>query len=243
MERLDDILGYGLKIYQRREWFSFSLDSVLLANFCKIRVGTNNILDLGTVNAIIPLILSLRTKASIFGVDIQNDMINLAQKSVLYNHLEKQIKLECCDMKDLLTRKDIYNTYDLILSNPPYFCDYEHSTKNDNIHKTIARHEVKIKLDDILLIGNKLLKDGGVFSMIHRTNRFMDVIDCFRKYKIEPKIIKFIYKNYNSPADMFYIEGIKKGKSGLMVTEPYILYNCDGSMSEQYSKLIKEVIL
>lgn len=241
MERLDDVLGYNLKVYQRSDWFSFSLDSVLLANFPRIKGHTKKVLDLGTGNGIIPLILSLRTKAHILGVDIQKDLIDLAQKSVDYNNLDNQIKLKCCDMHDLLLNKDIYNSYDLILSNPPYFSNYERSTKNDDIHKTIARHEVKITLQDIVFIANRLLKDGGVFALIHRTDRLIEIVSCFQKNNIEPKLIHFIYKNYDSPSYMVYVEGIKNGKPGLKIAKPFVLYNNDGSMSDDYAKLCSEV--
>ena len=194
MEKLNDVLGYDLKIYQNDEWFCFSLDSVLLANFPKIKI-----LDLGTGNAVIPLVLSLRTKASIYGVDIQPDIIEMANKSIEYNNLQSQVKLEACDMKSLLLRKNEYNTYDLILSNPPYFSNLELSTKNDDIHKTIARHEVMIKLNDIINVASKLLKEGSTFALIHRTDRLVEIINCMQEYNIEPN------KNMNSCSEMFYI--------------------------------------
>ncbi|MBP3799928.1 MAG: SAM-dependent methyltransferase, partial [Bacilli bacterium] len=92
MEKLDDVLGYNLKIYQRRDWFCFSLDSVLLANFVSIKLSTKKILELGSGNGIIPLILTLRTNKVIEGVEIQEDLFNLAEKSIKYNKLEDKIK-------------------------------------------------------------------------------------------------------------------------------------------------------
>ena len=100
MEVLNDLVGYkNLKIYQNSDWFTFSLDSVLLANFVTINPKTKKILDLGCGNAPIPLILSTKTKASIVGVEIQKDSYDLATKSVLYNHLENQIQLYNVYMK------------------------------------------------------------------------------------------------------------------------------------------------
>lgn len=243
MEKLNDVLGYDLKIYQNDEWFCFSLDSVLLANFPKIKSKTKKILDLGTGNAVIPLVLSLRTKASIYGVDIQSDIIEMANKSIEYNNLQSQVKLEACDMKSLLLRKNEYNTYDLILSNPPYFNNLELSTKNDDIHKTIARHEVMIKLSDIINVASKLLKEGGTFALIHRTDRLVEIINCMQEYNIEPKLIKFVYKNMNSCSEMFYIEGIKNGSKGLKIAKPFVLYEVDRTKTFDYEQLCKEVYL
>ena len=117
MEVLHDLVGYqNLKIYQNSDWFTFSLDSVLLSNFVTIQPRYRKILDLGTGNAPIPLILSTRTKASIVGVEIQNDIYDLAQKTIQYNHLDHQVHLLHCDMKDL---KQMFSsdTFDVIVSN------------------------------------------------------------------------------------------------------------------------------
>lgn len=242
MEELDDVLGYNLKIYQRRDWFCFSLDSVLLANFVPIKLTTKKILELGSGNGIVPLILSLRTDKNIEGVEIQKDLYDLSEKSIKYNKLEDRIFIRNTDMKDLLFQKKIYNTYDLLLCNPPYFLDLDKSKKNDNIHKTIARHEIKVKLEDILLIANRLLKDGGVFSMINRTDRFLEILDLYKNNNIEPKKIRFIHKNKDSESNMVYIEGIKNGKPSLEIEAPFFVYNLDKTESSEYSKLCKEVL-
>ena len=72
MEVINDLLGYqDLKIYQNTDMFQFSLDSVMLANFVTINKKINNILDIGTGNAVIPIILSKKTNAKITGVEIQ----------------------------------------------------------------------------------------------------------------------------------------------------------------------------
>lgn len=242
MEELDDVLGYNLKIYQRRDWFCFSLDSVLLANFVSIKLSTKKILELGSGNGIIPLILTLRTNKVIEGVEIQQDLFKLAEKSIKYNKLEDKIKLRNIDIKNLLLEKEKYNTYDLLICNPPYFSNLDKSTKNDNIHKTIARHEIKINLEDILKVTNRLLKDGGVFSMINRTDRLIELINIFKKYNIEPKKIKFIHKDINSESTMVYIEGIKNGNCGLKIDSPFYIYNVDGSESHEYLEICKEVL-
>lgn len=242
MKQLDDVLGYPLKIYQERKWFCFSLDSVLLANFVPIKMTTKKIMDLGTGNGIIPLILSLRTKSSIYGIDIQEDLVNLANESVIYNKLGSQVFISNMDIKQIKNHIELFNSFDLVVSNPPYFYDYETSSKNQEIHKTIARHEIKIKLDDILYSASLILKEGATFSMINRTDRLIEILETFRKYKIEPKKIKFIYKNYNSESNMVYIEGIKNGHCGLKILSPFIIYNLDGSSSLEYSKICKKVL-
>ena len=121
MEVLNDILGYSnRKIFQNTDFFSFSLDSVMLANFVTIRLRDKKILDLGTGNGVIPLVLSLRTDKSIVGVDIQESLCRLAEKSVQYNQLSSQISIVCSDMKDYVSNQSI-EQFDIITCNPPYF--------------------------------------------------------------------------------------------------------------------------
>ena len=112
MERINDILGYkNRKIYQDDNFFSFSLDSVILANYSTIRKSDKNILDLCSGNGVVPLIMSLRTDKKIIGVEIQEDLVKLANKSIKYNKLDKQINMICSDIKEFIT-KDRYDSYD-----------------------------------------------------------------------------------------------------------------------------------
>ena len=239
MKVLNDLLGYNnLKIYQDTEWFSFSLDSVLLPNFVSINKNVTKILDLGTGNAPIPMILStiVGDKVKIYGIEIQKDLYDLAKESVEYNNLSSRIELINDDMKNL----DKYfeaNSFDVILSNPPYFKLEELSKKNDNTHKTIARHELKITLEDIISIARKYLNNNGVFAMVHRTDRLIEIIELMRKNNIEPKRIRLIYPKENTNSNMVLIEGRKNGNSGLIIEEPLYIHNEDGSYLDNINKM------
>lgn len=241
MEVLNDILGYpNRKIYQNTDYFSFSLDSVMLANFVTIRLRDKEILDLGTGNGVIPLILSLRTNKKIEGVEIQERLFHLASKSISYNHLDNQISIVCSDMKDYVT-KDTIARFDVVTCNPPYFKVFNKSSFNDSSEKTIARHEVKISLDEVVMVASKVLKNNGIFAMVHRTERLLEIFDSFRKYSIEPKRIRFIYEFMDKPSTLVLIEGVKNGKLGMKVEAPFIMKMNDGSYSQEYEKFLVEV--
>lgn len=232
MEVLHDLVGYkNLKIYQNTDWFLFSLDSVLLANFVTINKNVKNIIDLGCGNAPIPLILSTKTKAHIIGVEIQKDSYNLAKKSVVYNKLDNQIELINIDMKEL---KKIYNSdsIDVITCNPPYFKYSSTSNINEDEHKVIARHEKMITLDDILLLARYLLKNNGCIAMVHRTDRLIEIINTFQKYGLEIKKIRFVYPKEGSESNMVLIEGRKNGKVGLKLLPPLYVHNTNGYTDE-----------
>ena len=241
MEVLNDILGYpNRKIYQNTDFFSFSLDSVMLANFVTVRLRDKEILDLGTGNGVIPLILSLRTDKKIEGVEIQEKLYSLASKSVSYNHLDNQISIVCSDMKDYISKNTI-ERFDVVTCNPPYFKVNDKTYFNDSSEKTIARHEVKISLEEVVMVASKVLKNNGTFAMVHRTERLLEIFDLFRKYHIEPKRIRFVYEFVHKPSTLVLIEGVKHGKQGLKVEAPFIMKMDDGSYSLEYERFLVEV--
>lgn len=236
MEELNHLIGYEkIKIYQNNDMFKFSLDSILLPNFVTINKNVKNILDIGTGNAVIPIVLSLKTKAKITGVEIQKDVYELAVKSIKYNNLDKQIKILNQDIKEYANINET-ETYDLITCNPPYFKVGNNSHFNISEYKVIARHEVKLNLEDILKISRKLLKNNGTLALVHRPERLIDILTIMRKYNIEPKKIQLVYPNLGKEANILLIEGIKNGKPGLKILEPIYAHNKDGSYTNKIKK-------
>ena len=239
METLNDLVGYdNLKIYQNDDWFKFSLESVLLPNFVTINLSSKKILDLCSGNAPIPLILSTRTKSKIIGVEYQKDIYDLAVKTIKVNHLEDQITMINEDVKKL---KEYYegDTFDLITVNPPYFKNQELSTKNVDIHKTIARHEINITLDDILKTSSYLLKNGARFAMVHRTERFIEIINKLEKYNLIPKRIQFIYPKEDKESNLFMIECLKNGQNEIKIEKPLFVHNNDGTYRDEIKKIFR----
>lgn len=235
-EVINDLLGYeGLKIIQRPDIFNFSLDSTLLAYFVTINKNDKNIIDLGTGNAPIPIFLTLRTKAHIYGVEIQEEIYDLAKRSVELNNLQEQITIINEDARTIHKTLGV-STFDVVTVNPPYFPYQESSNINKNDYLTIARHEVCFNLDEVLQTSRRLLKDGGTLAMVHRAERMMDILETFRKYQVEPKRIRFVYPKQNSTEALaILIEGKKNGKKGaLKILKPLYVYNTKG----QYTKEI-----
>lgn len=236
MEVKNYLLGYkNLYIFQDSDMFNFSLDSVLLPNFVTMNKGIKKILDIGTGNAPIPLILSTKTSVSITGVEIQPDVYNLAIKSVKINELDDQIDIINGDINDLYLTMDS-DSYDIITCNPPFFKIDEASNLNNCDYKTFARHEIKLNLSQLFKISKKLLKNNGVIGIVHRPDRLCDIIEAMRANNIEPKKIRFVYPKMGKPANMLLIEGKKNGNPGLKVLEPLYVHNDDGNYSSEVLK-------
>lgn len=239
MEVLNYLLGYkNLKIYQDTDMFNFSLDSVLLPNFVSIRKNCKSILDIGTGNAVIPIILSTKTDAHIDGVELQEKSYNLGKKSVEYNNLTEQITLYNEDIH-VYKEKVESDTYDVITCNPPFFKVHYLSKLNDSEYKILARHEVALKLDDIFLISRKLLKNNGAVAIVHRPERLIDIIESMRKYNIEPKKIQFVYPRQKEESNIVLVEGSKNGKPGLKILPPIYTHEINGDYTKEVQAYFK----
>lgn len=236
-ETVIDLLQKGMKIIQRADHFSFSIDSLLVSEFSTITRTTKTVVDLGTGNGVIPLFLSKKTKAKIIGIEIQKISSELAKRNIILNNLEEQIEIINDDMKN-------WNKYlrkgsiDLVVTNPPFFKFHgEEKQLNDLDQLSLARHEISINLDSLIEVASNLLKDKGYFVMVHRVDRLIDIIETMKKYGLEPKRIQFCYTKLEKEGKILLIEGVKNGNSGLRVLPPLIAHNEDGS----YSKTILEM--
>lgn len=239
-ERIDDLEYKGLKIIQNTDGFCFGIDSVLLADFAKkIKKGAT-VVDIGTGTGIISLLLSKKTELSrIYGVEIQEDVAEMANRNVLMNNLEDKIKIINKDIKDIFIKLDS-NTIDVIVTNPPYM-KMNTGAVNEKKNKLISRHEIACTLEDVIEISYKLLKDKGEFYMVHRAERIVDIMYLLRKYKIEPKLIRFIHSKKDKEPNLILIKAIKNAGNQLKIDKPLIVYNEDGTYTNEileiYGKL------
>lgn len=244
MENKQEVINYllahnDLKIIQRKDMFNFSLDTVLLANFCTINKDVKTIVDFGTNNAAIPLLLSKRTNKKIIGIEIQEEAVEIANKNIKLNHLENQIEIIHADINTYVQQM---NKVQLVVCNPPFFKVGENSNLNDNEYLTIARHEIKIDLEGIIKAAAKILDNKGRLAMVHRPDRMIDILNIMQKYDIEPKRIRFVYPKYNRESHVLLVEGLYKGKKGIKIEAPLYAHNDDGSYSQEVRKMFGEKI-
>ncbi|MEG1582509.1 MAG: tRNA1(Val) (adenine(37)-N6)-methyltransferase [Cetobacterium sp.] len=239
-EVINQLLNKNLKIIQRPDFFNFSLDSLLISNFVSLTRGTKKIVDLGTGNGAIPLFLSQRTDAKITGFEIQEISANLAKKNINLNNLSEQIDVIHDDMKNW---KEYFEngSQDVVITNPPFFKFHGNENQlNDLDQLTLARHEISIDLDSLIEVSSKLLKDKGYFAMVHRPDRFLEIIDTMRKYGIAPKKVQFCHSKIDKPAKILLIEGIRNGKDALNILPPIIAHDGSGQYSEEVLELFND---
>lgn len=221
-ERLDDLQIGGLELIQDPEKFCFGVDAVFLSDFARVKPG-ETVLDMGTGNGIIPILLSAKTQGKRFtGLEIQEETAEMARRSVRHNHLEDRIEIVTGDIKEAA---EIFKPafFDVITTNPPYMIS-EHGLKNPDDAKAIARHEVLCSLDDILRESMRLLQDKGRFYMIHRPFRLTEILIKMNHYKLEPKRIQFIYPHIDREPAMVLVEGVRGAKPRVTVEPPIVIY-------------------
>ena len=222
-ERLDDLQINGLELIQNPDKFCFGIDAVLLSDFVKVRTG-EQLLDLGTGNGIIPVLLSAKTEAGhLTGLERQDDIAEMARRSIAHNHLEERVDIVTGDIKEAA---EIFKPafFDVITTNPPYMIA-DHGLRNPDDAKAIARHEVLCSLDDILRESMKLLQDKGRFYMVHRPFRLTEILIKMNYYKIEPKRIQFVHPYIDREPNMVLIEGVRGAKPRVKIEPPIVLFN------------------
>ena len=235
---VNDLVGYdNLKIIQNNEFFNFSLESVLLPRFCILKPNMK-IIDFCTGNAPIPLILSTLTNSKIIGVELQREIYDLAVDTIKLNKLEDRIEILNLDVKKLGTIFET-DTFDLITCNPPYFKYLETSNTNENKIKSIARHEIKITIDEIIKIARKLLKNNGSLVLVHRTDRLTEILQKLKENNIEPKRIRFIYPKKDTNSNLVLIDAKKNGNVGLKVLKPLICHKQNGEYTNEIQKMFE----
>lgn len=239
-ERIDDLEFKGLKIIQSPSCFCFGIDAVLLSDFAKEIKKNSVVADLCSGNGIVSILLSGKCEASKFyAVEIQQNIANMAARSIELNHLQDKIEVLNTDLK-LLPDTFENGTFDSIVCNPPYM-KANSGLINDCEEKIIARHEIMCSLEDVISVSAKLLKNSGTFYMVHRPDRLVDIISLLRKYRLEPKVLQLVQPFADKAPNLLLIKAVKNAKAFLKMSKPLVVYNSDGSYTEDILKIYNKI--
>ena len=233
-ERIDYITQQ-LHIIQSKQVFSFSIDAVLLARFTYVPITRGSIIDLCSGNGVIPLVLSTRSSVPITGIEIQPTLVDMANRSVHLNQLEHQIRIIQADVREK-SLKNMTGQADLVTCNPPYFATPGEKEWNENPYLAAARHERNGTLEEIVEAASYLVKPRGKVAMVLRPERMMELLELFRRYRIEPKQMKLIYPKEGKDANILLLEGTKNGKPRLRCLPPLTVYDSNGNYTEEFQK-------
>lgn len=230
-ETLEELEKVNCKIIQKKKGFRFTVDSILLVNFIKLRKNSK-LLDIGTGTGIMPLLLCRKEELSeIVAVEIEEIISKMFERTLEMNDLQEKIRLVNTDIKEFKV-EDAFNT---IISNPPYMRLYEgYISPHD--YRAGARHEINLDLKDLLLNAKRLLKNGGSLNLIYRTNRFLELLEEAKKLNLNPKRIRFIHTKPEDDSELFMIELIKGFKSSCSFEKPLNIYDKNGEYTEELKR-------
>jgi tRNA1Val (adenine37-N6)-methyltransferase len=221
-ETLDTLLGGRLQILQKKKGYRFSMDAILLSQYCRIK-RNEKVIDLGTGCGVLPLLLSQTTKGNFFiGVEVQKELSVLARKNVLLNRLDDRVFILQKDFREL---KKVFpsGSFDVALSNPPYR-KYRTGRVNPVTEKAIARHEIQGTLEDLISIISYLLRPKGRCYLIFPALRMVDLLVVLRKNRLEPKRIQFVHPRPGEEAKFILAESVKDSGVELRLMVPLVLH-------------------
>ncbi|SHH87949.1 tRNA1(Val) A37 N6-methylase TrmN6 [Clostridium collagenovorans DSM 3089] len=230
-ETLDDLGIRGIHVIQKREGFRFGVDAVLLANFAKVK-NNSSVIDLCTGTGIVPFILAGKTNAkNITGIEIQEEFVEMAERSVEFNKLEERVNFINGDLKNLALLKKLPKV-EVLTVNPPYKLQNS-GIINLNDKNAIARHEICCTLEDVIIASRILLKDNGRMYMVHRPDRLVDIVTLMRKHKIEPKRIRMVHPSAGKAPNIVLVEGQRDGGAFLKWDDPLYVHTEDGGYTDE----------
>lgn len=234
-ETIDDLQLKGLKLIQKKDGFKFGIDAVLLSDFANVKTK-HRVMDLCTGTGIVPfLIYGKYNPQNVYGLEIQEEMIDMAKRSAKLNLLEEKLSFINEDLKNIEFLRTI-EKFDVVTVNPPYKLNNS-GILNPNDKLAIARHEVLCNLEDVISAARILLKDNGRLFMVHRPERLADIFMLMRKYKIEPKRVKMIHPKIEKAPNIVLVEGQRDGGAYLKWEPPLYVYDENG----KYTKEIESI--
>lgn len=235
MLRLDELNINGYKIYQDPQRFCFGIDAVLLAGEADIK-PTDSVIDLCSGSGIIPFLFLARNDVkTITAVEYFDYFCDIMKKSAELNGCENRLNIVNADIKNI-DEHFKKSTFDVVTVNPPYEKN-GHGIDSSDYMKNAARRETLCDIDDVCKASAHLLKTGGKMYMVHRPSRMCDVLCAMRKYKIEPRNIKLVQSRADSAPILMLVTGIKGAPPYLNVLKNMIIYNNDGSYTEESSRI------
>jgi len=238
-ERLDELFDGRLRIIQKKEGYRFSVDAILLAHFSS-QLSAKSIIDLGTGSGVIPLILARKgTVPTIVGVEVQEEMADMAKRTIALNGFTERVSILHEDLKEL---RNCFNasSFDLVVSNPPYY-PVGDGRMNPDEQKAIARHEILAKMEDVVSIAHYLVKPSGIVVIIFPAKRLVDLLDSLKEFDFKPELLQIIYSHEHDEGKLVIVKSCKGGNPELEIKEPFFIYEAEGVYSEEMQKIYSEV--
>ena len=235
-ETLDDLQLNGFQLIQKKKGFRLCLDSVLLADFARIR-PRDHVADLGTGTGVLPLLLLGRNKGQFFwGIEIQPDLADVALRNAQLNHLEAKIQVLCCSVSETAAFLPP-RSMDAVVCNPPYPRKTAASSAPEEDAEEKARHQGPEEMQAFLAAARWLLREKGKLFLVYPAGDMLDLMEAMRREHLEPKRFRLVYPFADRAANLVLIEGISGGKPALQTMPPLIIHAAEGHLTNELKSI------
>ncbi len=227
-ERLEDLQCGGMKIIQNKNLYCFTSDSVILANFIKIK-SSETAVEIGGGCGVVSILASVKNKFKKIKIfEIQEKLQKICEKNIILNRLSEKIELISDDIKNY--RKYLQDgSVDVAFSNPPYFEVDEFSGEET---KKIARQEVCLNLEQLISVSSKMLKFGGRFYCTYPAERSAELLAKCYNYNLAVKRM-FFTENGKGKFTLVVVEAVKGGKHRVKILPNLVTNTEDGEFLEE----------
>jgi len=199
-ETLDTFYHGRILVLQKKRGYRFSLDAPLLADFIRTR-PTDSLLELGAGNGIISLLLSRKPFRRIVCLEIQPGLADLARRNIVLNHLESKVSVLERDLRTYRSGEK----YDIVFSNPPYI-KKKGGRLSPSGEKSIAKHEIKCDIFDIMRVAGEALERDGRACVIYPAKRKADFDRALEETGLKMKFLRYVQPRSGETARWFLAE-------------------------------------
>ncbi len=232
----DTFFSGKVVVCQTRQGYRFSIDAVLLASMVHPKPG-ESVMDMGTGCGVVPILIAYRNpKVRFLGIELQDALASLAAQNVKANLMQDRIEIRNQDLRTL-NPKEINTRVDWIVCNPPYR-PADSGRMNPNQERAVARHEIELRLNELMSACRRFLKTGGRFAVIYPADRLVDLLDEMRSAGIEPKWVQSVHSRHDEPAKLVLVEGMMRGRPGIKMAPPLVIYEPDGTYTSAVERMM-----
>ena len=230
-ETIEDLQLNNLMLLQKKKGFRYGMDSVLLSEFACI--GENDhVAEFGTGSGVIPLLLIGRGKGKDFYcIEIQEEIADMARRSVQLNRLENRITIVCDDVTKSKDKMPPCQ-FDCVICNPPYGITGKVLESPDQ-NKAVSRSHRTDELHLFFKNAHYLLKGKGKMILVYPASQMLFVMEKLQECHLEPKKFQLVYPYRNKAANLVLIEAVKDAKPTLHPCPPMIIYESNGELTNE----------
>ncbi len=235
-ETLDSLACSGLHVLQKKQGYRYSLDAYLLAAFVDESPGCE-VVDVGSGSGVLSILLAAVRGLRVTGVEIQDGMAEMSQRSVELAGLQARVRIVHADVREYREQQ-----FDAVVANPPYRPVSTGRISRDQ-GRAMARHEISLDLETLLRCSYELLKPGGRFYLVYPAWRLPDLISAMRAGRIEPKRVMFVHSTPSSSAEIVLVSGLKDGGKELNVCRPFFVFARQGVYTKEMERVFSALEL